>query len=100
MDDSNIEEAKNKLTNLAWLADNEGALKNMFPEEWTSVKNVDGLKMAYALKLLGIDWRTEEEYAQIMAYLSNLEIYLSDVKTPIQNTMIKRNPEDLFRTLH
>jgi len=57
-----------------WLASHEGAIKNALPETWTHVENIDGLRLGFALKLLGIDWKTEQEFGKVMLFLEHVGI--------------------------
>ena len=78
------------IRNLEWVKKNEQTLKEIFPETWTHMFNLNGLQIGYKLKLYCIDWRTQEEFGQIMIYLEKIKIILRDGLT------IKRNPRSIF----
>lgn len=53
--------------------------------------NLNGLQLGYQFKLLGIDWRSQEEFGKIMVYLEKIKIILRDGLT------IRRNPHSIFK---
>ena len=50
------------LGNEAWLKENETKVKNLLPKTYTHINNLNGLKLGFNLKLLGVDWRSESEF--------------------------------------
>lgn len=79
------------LGNPEWMKKNEKAIKDMFPETWTHVGNLNGLQLGFQMKLLGIDWRSEEQFGKVMVYLEKVKIILRDGLT------IRRNPDSIFK---
>lgn len=79
------------LGNVEWLKENESKLKEMLPETWTHIQNLNGLSLGFQLKLLGIDWRSEEEFGKVMVYLTKIGLLLQDGFT------VKRNPHSIFK---
>ena len=57
-----------------WLLKNESSLKDLFPEIWTHSANVNFLQLRFKLKLLGIDYRTEEDVSKILTFLTKIGI--------------------------
>ena len=78
------------IRNPEWVKKNEQVLKEIFPETWTHMHNLNGLQIGFKLKLYGVDWRSQEEFGQIMFYLEKIKIILRDGFT------IKRNPHSIF----
>jgi hypothetical protein len=78
------------LGNNDWLRSNEGKIKSILPETWTHVGNLNCLQLGYKLKLIGIDWRSEEEFGKCMIFLERIGMLLRDGLT------LKRNPKNLF----
>lgn len=78
------------LGNEDWLRSNEKAVKAMLPETWTHIDNLNGLQIGYRMKLLGIDWRSQDEFGKCMVYLERIGLMLRDGLT------VKRNPHTLF----
>lgn len=78
------------LGNKDWLRKNETALKAMLPTTWTHIQNLKGLGIGYKLKLLGVDWRSEQQFGQAMVYLERIGIMLRD------GLAIKANPRSIF----
>lgn len=74
------------LSDPEWVAKNEKALKDIFPETFTHVSNLNILQIGFKFKLLGLDWRSQEQMADVMATLEKRRIILRDGHT------IKRNP--------
>ena len=52
--------------------------------------NLNGLQIGYQLKLIGVDWRSEEEFSGVMVYLEKVKIILRDGLT------VKSNPHSIF----
>lgn len=78
------------LGNKEWLRANEQKVKDMLPETWTHVHNLNGLQIGYRMKLLGIDWRSQDEFGKCMVYLERIGFMLRDGLT------VKRNPRSVF----
>jgi len=57
------------LGNEQWLRDNEDKVKALLPDTWTHMGNLNGLQIGFGLKLLGIDWRSEDEFGRVMLFL-------------------------------
>ena len=66
------------LENEEWLTKNTEGLKNILPETWTHVSNLNGLQMAWRFKLVGLDWRSDLDFGQIMVKLEKLGIMQRD----------------------
>ena len=82
------------LENVEWMRKNEAAIKDLFPETWTHIQNFSGtevVRMAYKMKLLGIDWRSEEEFGNCMVFFEKTKFMLRD------GMLVKRNPHSVFK---
>lgn len=79
------------LGNEQWLRKNEDNVKALLPETWTHMGNLNGLQIGYRLKLLGIDWRSEDEFGRVMLFLEKVGIMLRDGLT------VKRNSQSVFK---
>jgi len=77
--------------NEQWLRENETRLKEALPETWAHVRNINGLQLGFKLKLLGLDWRSEEEFGKTMVFLEKIGIMLRDGLT------VRRNPNSIFK---
>lgn len=90
------------LGNDKWMIKNTEGLKALVPTEWTTMDKIDGLKIGFAMKLLGIDWRTQEEFAAVMTFLTKIkviELKNGSTDRPINNlAMIRANPAFVFNT--
>lgn len=64
------------LGNENWLRENEQKLKNLLPKTWTHMSNINGLKIGFGLKLIGVDWRTNEEFSRVMIFLEKVGIMI------------------------
>lgn len=80
------------LGNEAWLRENEDKVKALLPETWTHMGNLNGLKIGFGMKVLGIDWRSQDEFGRVMRFLERTRFMLRDGLT------VKRNPQSVFRT--
>jgi len=79
------------LGNEEWLKKNEDAIKNLLPETWTHMHNLNGLQIGFGLKLLGVDWRSEDEFGRVMLFLERTRLMLRDGLT------VRRNPHSGFK---
>ena len=63
----------------------------MLPATFTHMGNLNGLQLGFKLKLLGVDWRSENEFGRIMVYLEKIGMMLRDGVT------VRRNPHSIFK---
>ncbi len=61
-----------------WLDKNATAIKDLLPKTWTHISNVNGLKIGFNFKVLGIDWRSELEFFKAMEALVDVGIVLRE----------------------
>jgi len=73
-----------------WLRANEEKVKALLPETWTHLGNLNGLQIGYRMKLLGIDWRSEDEFGRVMVFMERAKFMLRD------GMLVKRNPQSVF----
>jgi kynurenine formamidase len=73
-----------------WIKVHEAELKDLFPETWTHFHNVSTLRLMWCLKLMGLDFSTIDQMAEIMADLETHRVLLRD------GQLIKRNPRPCF----
>ncbi len=57
------------LGNTEWVEDHKEELKDLLPATWTHATNFNPLKFGFGLKLLGIDWRSQDELALVLAWM-------------------------------
>ena len=62
------------LGNLEWCRNNEKELKGLIPSNWTHINNLNGLKIGFQLKLIGVDWRSQDEFGKVMVFLEKVGI--------------------------
>ena len=62
------------LGSTAWVTANAAALRALFPETLTHTANINFLSVGYQFKLLGIDWRSNHDFAACLAVLETLGI--------------------------
>lgn len=79
------------LGNGEWLKRNEAAIKEILPDTWTHINNLNGLQLGFRLKLIGVDWRSNDEFGKIMVFLEKIGMILRDGMT------IRRNPHSIFQ---
>jgi hypothetical protein len=65
-------------------------VKALLPETWTHISNLNGLQIAFGLKLLGIDWRSEDQLARVLLFLEKARFMLRE------GMIVKRNPQSVF----
>lgn len=81
------------LGNQEWLATNEAALKALLPETWTLVTNLNGPKLGWGLKLLGVDWRSEQEFGRVMVFLEKVQLMQR------RDYQVRANPGRVFASV-
>ncbi len=64
------------LGNRQWLKDNEKGLKSLFPDTWTLDANLCMVRVGFGLKLLGVDWRSDEELIKVLVFLEKTGLLL------------------------
>jgi len=57
------------LGNNEWLKENAEKIKAIFPNTFTDVRNLNMLGIAFQFKLIGIDWRSQDEFGKVMVFL-------------------------------
>lgn len=82
---------RDTLGNKHWLALNEPKLRDLLPETWTHMDNLNGLQIGYRLKLLGVDWRSEHEFALVMLFLEKVGIMQRQ-----NDYQVRANPRNIF----
>lgn len=79
------------LGNPAWLRENEPKIKALLPDTWTHMENLSGISIGFGLKVLGVEWSSDEEFAKIMIFLERIGI--------MQRTngySVRANPDSIF----
>jgi len=66
------------LGNEKWMAENADKIKALLPETWTHIQNINGLHLGFGLKLLGIEWRSEDEFGKCMLFFERTGLMLRD----------------------
>ncbi len=62
------------LKNTRWLKTNEESLKALFPRTWTHSANINWMQVRFKLKLIGIDYRSEDDIAKILTFFTRIGI--------------------------
>lgn len=73
-----------------WLKENEPAIKQLLPKTWTHMQNISALTIGFNLKLLGVEWFSEEEFGRIMVYFERVGLMERDGYT------VRANPISIF----
>ena len=79
------------LGSLSWLRVNEVGIKALLPDAWTPIINLDGVRLGSGLKLLGVDWRGQEEFGKILFFLEHIGFLERNGLT------VKKNPHSIFK---
>lgn len=77
--------------NVVWLGANEEKVRALFPAEWTHFPDLNTLKLRYGMKLIGIDYRSEQELNTILVFLTQIGI------VQVHTEWIRCNPERIPR---
>lgn len=79
------------LGNETWLKANEAKIKEMLPETWTHIGNLNGLKLGFHLKLIGVDWRSPDEFGRVMLFLEKAGMMQRQ-----NGYQVRANPSSIF----
>jgi len=63
---------KDTLANKDWWGKNLAGVKDLLPLTWTHMQNLNGLQIGYKMKLLGIDWRNQDEFGRVMVFFEKI----------------------------
>lgn len=88
---------QNTLGNDQWLRENESAIKKLFPAEWSHASRIDQLKLRWNLKLLGVDYRSEDEFIKILTFFAKIGFVQHDQDFL---EMIRANPDSVFEKVN
>jgi hypothetical protein len=53
-------------------------IKNIFPETWTHTANINWLGVGFKLKVVGFDWKSQDELAIILSVLERERLILRE----------------------
>lgn len=79
------------LGNPQWLRENEDKIKALLPDTWTHMENLNGLKLGFQLKLVGIDWRSHDEFGKVMVFLERMGFLIRT-----NGVLVRANPSKIF----
>ena len=85
-----MEHLTTTLLDVTWLYENEAKVRELLPDTWTHIDNVDIASIAHGLKSLGVNWQNEEWAAHSVHTLKMLGILQREGHT------MRRNPRSLF----
>lgn len=71
---------KGKFDNEDWLTENKDELVKRMPETWTHFSNWNSLPLRYYIKVCGVDWRSDEDWAKILTFLTR--VGMLELQTP------------------
>lgn len=80
------------LGNEKWLRENEAKLKEMLPTTWTHMENLNGLQLGFRLKLLGVEWHSEQDFGRIMLFIEKVGMMQRQ-----NGYQVRANPSSIFR---
>lgn len=69
---------KKTISSAPWREEYREKLLDLFPTTWTNISNVDLLQLGFKLKLMGVDWRTQEDLAAVLAICEENKLLLRD----------------------
>lgn len=65
---------KYTIGNEKWFRENEAKLRGLFPTNFTPIDQTMLLRAGFALKLLGVNWRSVDELTKIFAYFAAIGV--------------------------
>lgn len=69
-----------------WMKANASMLRDLLPTTWTHISNLNGLQLGMGLKCAGVDWRSENDFVNIMLFLGKTGIMQRD------GVLVRGNP--------
>lgn len=78
------------LGNPQWLSANDEKLRALLPKTWTHMENLNVLALGFGLKLLGVDWHSNSEFAKVMIFLEKYGLMQRD------GMLVRANPDPVF----
>jgi hypothetical protein len=81
------------ILNRGWLARNEAALRELFPEDWRPLYDFNAVAVGERLRALGVDWQGERELTGVLAtleYIGVMQIALGQVPFSDKDIQIVR----------
>lgn len=84
------ETLKATIGNDEWWAANEDKVKAILPAKFTDLRDLKGLHLGFGLKLLGIDWRSDEEFGGVMILFEKIGVLQR------LGTQVRANPDRVF----
>lgn len=87
--DNSLARLSSTLGNKEWLKINEEKIKASFPQSWTPMQDVDAVKIAYALKMVGVNWSSKQEFGRIMVFFEKIGFLLRAEGNQVQANKIK-----------
>lgn len=88
-----MNELRKTLGNREWLTANETAIKSLLPVTWTLATNLDGPRLGFGLKLLGVDWSSADEFGLVMVFLEKVGLLQR------RDYQVRANPSRVFPTV-
>lgn len=79
------------LGNEPWIREKEDAIKAILPQTWTHMNNINILQLMYQLKLIGVDWRSQDRFVDVMVFLEKIGILIRD------GMAVRANPHSIFQ---
>ena len=61
------------LGNYEWIKNNHENILNLFPRNWKLAEDVNFVSIRFQMKLLGIDYRSEDEFLAILVFLERTQ---------------------------
>lgn len=74
------------LGDIEWMTEHRNELRALFPETWTLAANLNMLQLGFGLKVVGVDWRNDDELAKVLTFLTKFGI------VQFQSGLIRRAP--------
>lgn len=75
---------------IEFVKEKELKIREILPDTWTHVANLNPLQIGFHLKLTGLDYRSEQEYAALMGLFQHLGML------QLSGMLIRRSSHPLF----
>ena len=65
---------RNTIGNEQWMRGRIHDLRELFPEQWTKADQSHVLRVGMQLKIMGVQWTTEDQLTKILVYFNRVKV--------------------------
>ncbi len=75
-----------------WVAENRGNIEELLPSDWQEMDQILAIQIGYGIKCMGVDWRSNQDFGDVMTRLIDLKIMelRVAVRNHVRRVMVRR----------